>query len=103
YGQKSFEAQLQEKRPVLVVSKEGRDGSIGINQDADMYITRLDQGGKASLELRESRGAWIQVVRGKITVNGNEIATGDAISIEEKGQLNFGATEESEFIVFDLA
>jgi len=103
YGQKSFEKELGENRLFLVVSKDGRDGSISIKQDADMYIARLKAGTAAPFTLRASRGAWIQVVKGKVTAGEEEISAGDALSIEEAGELGINALEDSEFILFDLA
>ncbi len=60
YGQKSFETELNAKKSVLVVSQDGREGSISINQDADMYISRLNKGDDFEFKLRPSRGAWLQ-------------------------------------------
>ena len=103
YGQKSFETELNTRKSVLVISQDGRDGSIGINQDADMYISRLNKGDELDFKLRPTRGAWIQVVRGKLEVNGKKIETGDAVSFENAEQLKITADEKSEVIVFDLA
>lgn len=103
YGQKSFETELNTRKSVLVVSEDGREGSIGINQDAEMYISRLSKGDEYEFQLRPGRGVWLQVVRGLLTVNGKDISTGDAVSVENAEQLLIKATDESEFILFDLA
>jgi redox-sensitive bicupin YhaK (pirin superfamily) len=103
YGQKSFETELNNNKLVLVVSENGRDGSIDIKQDADMYISRLKANETVDFTVRPQRGAWVQVVKGLINVNGVEIKTGDGLAIETEGVLNFKATGDSEFILFDLA
>lgn len=103
YGQKSFEAELNSKKMVLVVSQEGREGSIAIKQDADLYISRLKEKDSQSFQLRAGRGAWVQVVKGRIKVNGEEISTGDALSFENEERLNFESLEDSELMLFDLA
>jgi redox-sensitive bicupin YhaK (pirin superfamily) len=103
YGQKSFETELNTKKMVLVVSESGRDGSISIKQDADMYISRLKGNETVDFTVRPQRGAWIQVVKGLVSVNGTEVKTGDGIAVDESGLLSFRAIGDSEFILFDLA
>ncbi|OFZ30678.1 MAG: quercetin 2,3-dioxygenase [Bdellovibrionales bacterium RIFCSPHIGHO2_01_FULL_40_29] len=103
YGQKSFEADLNSKNLVLVVSQDSRDGSIGIKQDADLYISRLKKQEQLEFKVRPTRGVWIQVVQGKITLNETEISTGDAMSFENEELLKIKALDQSEFMIFDLA
>jgi len=103
YGQKSFEKELNSQKMVLVVSEEARDGSIGIKQDADIYISRLKKNDNVQFQLRDKRGAWIQIVKGQIDVNGKKISEGDALSFENAELLNIQALEPSEFLLFDLA
>ncbi len=102
YGQKSFEKELAEKKLVLVVSQQGRDGSISIQQDADLYLSRLMAEDTLEFKLRPARGAWIQVVKGEIDVNGQKVAEGDGVAIENEENLLFRAIESSEFMLFDL-
>ncbi|MES3038244.1 MAG: pirin family protein [Bdellovibrionota bacterium] len=103
YGQKSFEADLKSKKMVLAISQDGRDGSISIQQDADMYISRLNADDTTEFTLRSNRGAWIQIVSGKVKVNDEEVAAGDGIAVENQTSLNFKAAVKSEFLLFDLA
>jgi redox-sensitive bicupin YhaK (pirin superfamily) len=102
YGQKSFEEALNTQKMVLVVSGDARDGSIGIKQDADLYISRLKNGDDVEFQLRPKRGAWIQVVKGEISVNDAEISKGDALAIESGELLTIKALVDSEFLLFDL-
>jgi redox-sensitive bicupin YhaK (pirin superfamily) len=102
YGQKSFEAELNSQKLVLVVSKDERQGSIGIKQDADMYISRLKSGEEISFNVRPGRGVWIQLLKGQITINENIISTGDAVYSEDENLLQISSQENSEFILFDL-
>ncbi|MGZ5278774.1 MAG: pirin family protein, partial [Pseudobdellovibrionaceae bacterium] len=103
YGQKSFENELNSQKMVLVVSEDSREGSIGIKQDADLYISRLKKNEDFQFQLRSQRGAWIQVVKGQIDVNGKKLSQGDAISFENAELLSLKAFESSEFLLFDLA
>lgn len=102
YGQKSFEKELESKKLVLVISQDGREGSISINQDAEMYISRLKLGEELDYNLRAGRGLWIQVVKGHIEVNDALLKAGDAISFQEMQSLKLRASEASEIILFDL-
>lgn len=103
YGQKSFEHDLNTKKLVLVVSNDARDGSIGIKQDADMYISRLKKGDELVFSVGANRGVWIQVVRGSLELNGRQLKSGDAASSETAEELKFSASEDAEFILFDIA
>lgn len=102
YGQKSFESELSTKKLVLVASENARDGSIGIKQDVDVYISRLQRGDKLDFELHSGRGVWVQLIKGHIRINNSELTAGDGLSIEEDGVKSFMALADSEFILFDL-
>jgi quercetin 2,3-dioxygenase len=102
YGQKDFSQELASKNKVLVVSKEGRDNSIAINQDADLYISRLKPNEEISHEIRGSRKVWIQVVKGSLSVNGKEIEGGDGVAVEKESNLLIHSKNDSEILLFDL-
>jgi redox-sensitive bicupin YhaK (pirin superfamily) len=102
YGQKSFEKDLNSKKMVLVVSQDGRDGSIEIKQDADLYISRLKKGDNLEFSVRPNRGVWVQVLKGQLTVNNKEVSSGDAVSLTEENLLKVTASEDSELMLFDL-
>lgn len=102
YGQRSFERELQERKLVLAVSGDGREGSIAIKQDADMYIARMMDGDSLSHALKPGRGAWVQVVSGEFEVNGRTISAGDGLAIENEPEIKLKALRKSELILFDL-
>lgn len=102
YGQKSFEEALNSQDLVLVVSSDSREGSIGIKQDVDMYISRLKKNQKFEFLIRQGRGLWLQMISGKLSVNEKLLEAGDAVSVENLEALKISATENSEFILFDL-
>lgn len=89
-------------RKVLLISPDGRDGSAVIHQDADVYRLRLKAGESATHELRNGRGAWLQVAAGGVIFNGAELGTGDGASTETPGRLTFTATRDVEALLFDL-
>lgn len=103
YGQKSFEDQFDTKKLVLVASENGREGSLKIKQDADLYISRLKAGEELDFNLRVNRGAWIQMIYGHLMVNGEEIKTGDGVAVENEDLLVIKSLAASEFLLFDLS
>jgi redox-sensitive bicupin YhaK (pirin superfamily) len=103
YGQKSFEAQLSEKNLVLVVSQDGRDGSIPIRQDADIRLGRFKTGDSVELPVRAGRGVWVQLVSGELSVNGHTLKAGDGLALEQVPGVAILAKSPAEFLMFDLA
>lgn len=87
---------------VLVISPDGRDGSATIRQDAFVHRIRLKAGDSVSHELAEGRGAWVQVTRGRVTLNGTALAAGDGASVEDAATLDVRADAPAEALLFDL-
>lgn len=102
YEQKTFPAAEKKGRLRLVASRDGREGSVTIHQDVDLYASVLDAGEKAELALRPGRGAWVQVAKGAMTVNGTTLQAGDGARIEGEATVTLqGAGGEA--LLFDLA
>ena len=102
YDQKSFTHDLNKREFVLAVSGSGRDGSLQINQDADVYLAKFPLAKKFDFEVRENRKIWIQLISGKISVNGFELEDGDALALVDEKRINISAIQNSEFLLFDL-
>ncbi len=92
-----------ERGAVLVASRDGRDGSIGIRADASLTAVRLAPGGRHEGALDPRRGLWGQVVRGSVVLNGLALAEGDGAALVGEGALAMTAGPESEVLLFDLA
>jgi quercetin 2,3-dioxygenase len=102
YAEKSVAA-APSGRLHLVTSKTGRDGSIGIHQDADLFYARLNPGEKVVHGLRNGRHAWVHVAEGEITVNGERLGAGDAIAVSDAtGPLELAAAKLAQVLLFDL-
>lgn len=101
YGQKNFAKDLAAKGLVLAVSKDGRDGSITMNQTADVWIGKLKSGETRDFSLQPGRHSWIQVAKGSLTVNGILLEQGDGVAISEESTLKL-ESKDSDFILFDL-
>ncbi|MFK7851905.1 MAG: pirin family protein [Akkermansiaceae bacterium] len=97
----STEAAEQSK--VLVISKDGREGSATIHQDADIYRVRLKAGESISHDLGSGRGLWLQLIEGSLFDGSVTLEAGDAVSTETAGRIEFAANSDTEALLFDLA
>ena len=86
----------------LFLSKDGRDGSMRIKSDADIYAATLDGSQNIVFELAESRKAWVQVARGSVCVNGQSLGRGDGLAVNIGGRLEFKDALQAEFLLFEL-
>lgn len=102
YTEWSPVAGCEEEIKTLVISQDGREGSATIAQDASIYLIKLRDGMTATHQLADSRGIWLHVAKGTLTVNGVELAAGDAISLEEPGEIEMTSDTSAEAILFDL-
>jgi quercetin 2,3-dioxygenase len=102
YEQKTFAPQMREGRLVLAGSHDGRDNSITIHQDLDLYLGSLKNAGQVAHILRDGRRAWLQVTRGAVSVNGYSLKAGDAAAITGEREIGVVADDEAEFILFDM-
>jgi redox-sensitive bicupin YhaK (pirin superfamily) len=87
---------------VLVISPDGRDGSAGIQQDAEIYRILLEPGQSLQHEVREGRGVWLQIAEGSLVLNGITLSTADAAATEESGTLTLTANSRTNALIFDL-
>lgn len=104
YEQRRFPATERRGSLRLIASPDGRDGSVTVRQDARLYASLLAPGERIRHDLAAGRGAWVQVVRGDVTLDRFELGEGDGASIEQASHVDLrcGATE-SELLLFDLA
>ncbi len=86
----------------LVTSSTGRNGSIAIHQDADLWIGRFHGGENLLHTLAPDRHAWIQVAEGSVTLNGLPLAAGDGASVSGETALRFTASGAAQVLLFDL-
>jgi len=103
YDQRSFAEQERRGRWQAVASPDGRDGSLRIHQDAVLSLALLEAGEQIEHRLRPDRHAWLQVLRGAVSVNGIPAAVGDGVAVGEESALAVQASEPSEVMLFDLA
>lgn len=90
-------------RMKLLASPDAADGSVPVRQDARLYSTILGRGDTSQLSLAPGRHAWVQVLKGGVTLNGQALSAGDGAAVSDEPSLTLVGTEESETLVFDLA
>lgn len=86
----------------LVISPDGRDGSLSIHQDASLYQLLLDDGDTAVLSPAPGRSTYVHVVAGEISVNGEALGEGDGARLADLDKIEFGGRTAGEALVFDL-
>lgn len=101
YEQKAFPAQERQGQWRLVVSQEGRDGSVSVNQDVNLYAGLFDAGEQAKTPAL--RHAWLHMARGEAKVNGQRLSAGDAAAFQPGEPIEVVGIEASEILLFDLA
>jgi hypothetical protein len=102
YSQKAFSPDDHIGRWQLVASADGADGSLKIEQDARIYLANITSN-ELTFDLAANRHAWLQVLRGSLRLNGNELMAGDGAAISNESKLNMTATTPAELMLFDLA
>jgi quercetin 2,3-dioxygenase len=101
YAEKSLAA-AETGKWHLVTSKTGRDGSMAIHQDADLWLAKLEPGQQVTHKLAPARHAWLHVAEGKVAVNGKELAAGDAAAFDAPNAAEVKALERAQVLLFDL-
>ena len=101
YAEKSF-ATAAPGKLYLTASKSGRDGSVPINQDMDVFVGKLGPGDKISHALKPGRYGWLQVAEGGVKLNGLSLKAGDGAAVSEESKLVLESTGPAQIILFDL-
>jgi hypothetical protein len=102
YAQQHFAAEERRGRLRLLVSPDGRDGSLPAHQDALLYGTLLKAGEVVEYPLTGERQAYVHVARGPVTVNGHALDTGDGARIEDETVIRIEGRGAAEVLLFDL-
>lgn len=101
YEQKSFANKLGDDL-LLVASNHGRQGSVSLNQDVDIYVCKSKNSLKKSFPIRANRCVWIQIVKGDLEVNSKTLTTGDGAAIKDLAMIDLNIAKGCEFLLFDM-
>ena len=102
YEEKHFDTASRRGKLRLIASPDGRDGSVLIHQDAFLYAGLLDGKENASLALPSGRLGYVHVARGRMTVNGTALESGDAMKLTGPAVIELDKAQDAEVLVFDL-
>lgn len=103
YDQKNFSEEDKRGKLRLVASPDGRDGSVKIRQNNELYATVLGEGESVRRELKRDRHAYVQVAKGSVTLNGKKLEEGDGAAISDEQAVELTGVREAEVLLFDLA
>jgi redox-sensitive bicupin YhaK (pirin superfamily) len=102
YDQRAFPEQERRGRFRLVASPNGRENSLTIQQDAEVFLATLNQGERVAHALAPGRHAWLQVLRGACQVNEHAVAAGDGVALSDEASVTVSGTDPCEVMLFDL-
>lgn len=103
YEQKLFPREEKLNQWRIVGSRDGRDGSLTIHQDVNLWSTVLDENVEIDYTFDGSRSGFLQVVRGTVEIDGEQLSAGDAVATQDQRAFSVRAIEESELLLFDMA
>ena len=102
YQQKHFSPESKRGRLTTIISPDGKDGSLTLYQDANIYAGLFDGAETATFEVPDDRYAYVHVARGSLSVNQEQLGAGDGLRVRREKQLRFERGDDAEVIVFDL-
>jgi len=103
YEEKHFAREERQGVLRLLASSDGRDGSVTIHQDVGIHGSVLESGQEVAHDLQPGRHAWLQVIAGRISVNGVAMGPGDGAAASDEERLVLAAGATAELLLFDLA
>jgi redox-sensitive bicupin YhaK (pirin superfamily) len=103
YEQKRFAEDERRNRLRLVASRDAAEGSLLIHQDARILLSTMEGGTQIGYDVADGRHAWLQVLRGQVSLNGHELGTSDGAAVSDERALNIDARGDAEIMLFDLA
>lgn len=102
YEEKHFDAASKQGQLRLIASPDGAEDSVRLHQDARLYASILNGQQQVDYTLTTGRTAYLHLIRGRLTVNGQALSSGDALKIADESHLVAGNAEAAEFLLFDL-
>ena len=102
YEQRTFAAEEKNGKLRLVGSRDGREGSVTIHRDVDLYAALLEDGETLGHAFANGRNGWVQIARGSVLLNGNQLYPGDGVAIEVQAEITLTGTSAAEVLLFDM-
>ena len=87
----------------LIASPDGRDGSVTIRQDVDLFVTKLAEGEVVRYPIKTGRSLWLHVAKGTALLDDNLLSAGDGVAVRDMPEISLrGASADAEILLFDL-
>lgn len=102
YEQTSFSDAEKKGKLCLIASRDGRDGSLTVHQDMNLYAALIEPGEKITYSMPRGRHAWVQVTRGELELDDHPLKAGDGAAISEDESITLIGSSETEILLFDL-
>lgn len=102
YEQKSYIDRIVPGELCLLASPDGRDSSVRVHQDVNLYLANIDSNQSLDKGIDEGHNIWIQMVSGSANLNGDKVHEGDGIEISDERKLSITATDKATFLLFEL-
>jgi redox-sensitive bicupin YhaK (pirin superfamily) len=102
YAERSLGNGSAKQGLTLVASRGGRDGSVSIHQNVDLWLARLSEGAGATHTLKPGRHAWVQMAEGEATLNGQTLRAGDGAALSDEASVTLTAKVPAQALLFDL-
>lgn len=102
YEQYDYLNRIKENNFIDLATPEGGDQIAKIYQDASIRFGKFQAGQSKELKVNPAKGYWVQVIKGKLSVNNEEASTEDGASVEKVDNLSFNFTEDTELLLFEL-
>lgn len=104
YEEKNFDQEQRQGKLKLVGSRDGRDNSVTIHQDVNLYLASLNQSDRLTHQIDANRAVWLQVAKGEVKLNDRLLQAGDGAAIINEAEIAIaGNSSDSEILLFDLA
>lgn len=102
YEQKTFTDDDKRGQLRLVGSRDGREGSVTIHQDVNLYASLLGPGEDIEFALTDGRYGWLQIARGAVQLDGKTLSAGDGAALRGARDLRVRGVDEAEILLFDM-
>ncbi len=103
YDQKPIDREAARRGFALLASKDGRQGSLRVSQDVDLWLALLEESERRELKLKPGRHAWVQLARGSVALDGQELGEGDGAALSGAEGVSLAGKGPAEVLIFDLA
>jgi len=102
YEQTMFQREDKLDQLRLIASRDGRDGSVTVHQQVDIYASILGAGNELTHAIADAHKVFVQVISGSITANGEQLSAGDGLKVDKEQQIHIVSQSEAEFLFFDM-